>query len=113
MAQPLFWLARATGAKGYAAKFLRKLYSGKAGIGERIQRSGMKRTVQVGKSGTKRPLFTPKTDIWSKSKVKIGEGLSGAKEKLRPAGRHLKKHRRAYGWGVTGAAAWDILDRDD
>ena len=112
MAAPFLWLARTVGQGAKARGFLRKLYSGKAGIGERIQRSGMKRTVQVGKSGTTRPLFTPKKDIWSKSKVKIGEGLSGVKEKLRPAGRHLKKHRRAYGWGVTGAAAWDILDSD-
>ena len=27
--------------------------------------------------------------------------------------KHLKKHKKLYGAGVTGAAAWDILDRDD
>ena len=113
MAAPFLWLARTVGQGAKARGFLRKLYSGKAGIGERIQRSGLKRVTQTGKAGTKRKLFVPKTDLWSKSKVNIGKGISGVKEKLKPAGRHLKKHRRAYGWGGTGAAAWDILDRDD
>ena len=26
--------------------------------------------------------------------------------------KHLKKHKKLYGAGVTGAAAWDILDSD-
>ena len=113
MAQPLFWLARATGASGHAAKFLRKLYKGKRGLGERLQKSGMKSAEVTGKSGVKKKMLVPKSDIFSKSKVFAGKGISGAKIKLKPVGAHLKKHRRAYGWGVTGAAAWDILDRDD
>jgi hypothetical protein len=113
MAAPLLWLARATGTGSHAFKFLRKLYKGKRGLGERLQRSGMKVAEVTGKAGGKRKMLVPKTDLWSKSKVVAGKGFSGAKQKLRPAGRHLKKHRRAYGWGVTGAAAWDILDRDD
>ena len=111
--QPLLWLARGTGAKGHVFKFLRKLYKGKRGLGERLQRSGMKYTDVTGKAGTKRKLLVPKKDIFSKTKYHAGMGISGAKEKLRPVGKHLKKHRRAYGWGVTGAAAWDIVDRDD
>ena len=112
MAQPLFWLARATGATGHAAKFLRKLYKGKRGLGERLQKSGMKATEVTGKAGTKRTMLVPKSDIFSKSKIYAGKGISGAKKKLMPVGKHIKKHRRAYGWGVTGAAAWDILDND-
>ena len=27
--------------------------------------------------------------------------------------KHIAKHKKLYGAGVTGAAAWDILDRDD
>ena len=26
--------------------------------------------------------------------------------------KHLKKHKKLYGAGVTGAAAWDVLDSD-
>ena len=110
MAAPLLWLAAKTGTKARAIGFLRKLYKGKRGLGEK---SGMKYAEVTGKAGTKRKMLVPKTDLWSKSKVVAGKGFSGAKQRLRPAGRHLKKHRRAYGWGVTGAAAWDILDRDD
>ena len=113
MASTLLWLAAKTGTKARALGFIRKLYKGKRGLGERLQKSGMKSEWVTGKAGGKRKMLVPKTDLWSKSKVVAGKGFSGAKEKLRPAGRHLKKHRRAYGWGVTGAAAWDILDRDD
>ena len=113
MAQPLFWLARATGSTGHAAKFLRKLYKGKRGLGERLQKSGMKSEWVTGKAGGKRKMLVPKGDIFSTSKIYAGKGISGAKQRLKPVGKHLKKHRRAYGWGVTGAAAWDILDRDD
>ena len=113
MAAPFLWLARATGTGSHAFKFLRKLYKGKRGLGERLQRSGMKVAEVTGKAGGKRKMLVPKTDLFSKSKVVAGKGFSGAKQKLRPVGKHLKKHRRAYGWGVTGAAAWDIVDRDD
>ena len=113
MAQPLFWLARATGATGHAAKFLRKLYKGRRGLGERLQKSGMKVAEVTGKAGGKRKMLVPKGDIFSTGKIYAGKGISGAKQRLKPVGKHLKKHRRAYGWGVTGAAAWDILDRDD
>ena len=112
MAQPLFWLARATGASGHAAKFLRKLYKGKRGLGERLQKSGMKLAEVTGKAGTKKKMLVPKSDIFSKSKIYTGKAISGAKHKLKPVGKHLKKHRRAYGWGATGAAAWDIMDSD-
>ena len=46
-------------------------------------------------------------------KTGMGKAIQGAAKRAAPVGAHLKKHRRAYGWGVTGAAAWDILDRDD
>ena len=111
MAAPLLWLARATGTGKHAFKFLRKLYKGKRGLGERLQKSGMKAETVLGRSG-KQTLLVPQKDLFSKTKYYTGRGISGAKEKLRPVGKHLKKHRRAYGWGVTGAAAWDILDKD-
>ena len=113
MGAPLLWLATKVGSRGKAIGFLKKLYKGRRGLGERLQRSGMKSEWVTGKAGTKRKMLVPKTDLFSKSKVVAGKGFSGAKQKLRPVGKHLKKHRRAYGWGVTGAAAWDILDRDD
>ena len=112
MAAPLLWIARATGTGSHAIKFLRKLYKGRRGLGERLQKSGMKVSEVTGAAGTKKKMLVPKTDIFSKSKVVAGKGFSGAKQKLMPVGKHLKKHRRAYGWGVTGAAAWDILDND-
>ena len=113
MPAPLLWLARATGTGKHAFKFLRKLYKGKRGLGERLQKSGMKAETVTGASGKTTQLLVPKKDLFSKTKYHAGRGISGAKEKLRPVGKHLKKHRRAYGWGVTGAALWDIFDRDD
>ncbi len=113
MGAPLLWAATKIGARGRAIGFLKKLYKGKRGLGERLQKSGMKATEVTGKAGTKRTMLVPKKDIFSKSKIYAGKGISGAKKKLMPVGKHIKKHRRAYGWGVTGAAAWDILDRDD
>ena len=112
MPAPLLWIARATGTGKHAFKFLRKLYKGKRGLGERLQRSGMQPEKVLGRSKTE-TLLVPKKDLFSKTKYHAGRGISGAKERLRPVGKHLKKHRRAYGWGVTGAAAWDILDGAD
>jgi len=113
MAAPLLWLATKVGSRGKAIGFLKKLYKGRRGLGERLQKSGMKVASVTGKAGGKRKMLVPKGDIFSTSKIYAGKGISGAKQKLRPVGTHLKKHRRAYGWGVTGAAAWDIVDRDD
>ena len=93
--------------------FLRKLYKGRSGIGEKLQKSGMKATWVTGKEGTKRQMLVPKKDLFSKSKVIAGKGYLGAKKKLKPVGLHIKKHRKPYGWAATGAVSWDILDRDD
>ena len=55
---------------------------------------------------------------WAKRKTKIGRSKIGMSTTSRPAlavkkaGKHLRKHHKSYGWGVTGAAAWDILDKD-
>jgi|TARA_Y100001951_G_scaffold103912_1_gene113942 hypothetical protein len=42
----------------------------------------------------------------------VRKGLEGAGKKAAKAGAHLRKHHKAYGYGVTGAAAWDIIDKD-
>ncbi len=42
----------------------------------------------------------------------VRKGLEGAGKKAAKAGAHLRKHHKAYGFGVTGAAAWDIIDKD-
>ena len=47
-----------------------------------------------------------------------GLGVSATKRRQALYGyqsgyKHLAKHKKLYGAGVTGAAAWDILDRDD
>ena len=39
---------------------------------------------------------------------RIRQGLYGYQRGY----KHLKKHKKLYGAGVTGAAAWDILDSD-
>ena len=87
-------------ATGFGPKFVKSLYSG-----------GKK--VKVGATdyalGTKKFKYLP--DV--KPGGKYQKALLGTGQKLTTAGKHLKKHRRAYGWGVTGAAAWDIVDRDD
>ena len=114
MAAPIMAVAKLIAGRRGQEKvhgFFRKLYKGRRGLGERLQKSGMKAETVLGRSG-KQTLLVPKKDLFSKTKYYAGRGISGAKERLRPVGKLLKKHRRAYGWGVTGAAAWDILDND-
>ena len=87
-------------ATGFGPKFVRSLYTG-----------GKK--VKVGAtdyaSGTKKFKYLP--DV--KPEGKYQKALLGTGKKLTSVGKHLKKHRRAYGWGVTGAAIWDFLPGKD
>ena len=55
---------------------------------------------------------------WAKGKTKIGMSKIGMSTTSRPAlaakktGKHLRKHHKVYSAGVSGAAIWDILDKD-
>ena len=116
MAAPLLWLATKVGARGKAVNFLKKLYKGPiSGYGEKIRKKGYGKA--WGKDITGKVNTTGKVFKLSGKKAKFhrsaGKFISGTAKRAAPVGAHLKKHRRAYGWGVTGAAAWDILDRDD
>ena len=75
-----------------------------------------------GKKGTG---FAPKKEMapWMKKvaggddswlgKMKIGaEGRAKFVDKYEKGYKHVKKHKRYYGAGLGGAAAWDILDDD-
>ena len=116
MAAPLLWLATKVGARGKAVNFLKKLYKGPiSGYGEKIAKKGY--GPAWGKDITGKVNTTGKVFKLSGKKAKFhrsaGKFIQGTAKRAAPVGAHLKKHRRAYGWGVTGAAAWDILDRDD
>jgi len=115
MAAPLLWLATKVGARGKAVNFLKKLYKGPiSGYGEKIRKKGY--GPAWGKDITGKVNTTGKVFKLSGKKAKFhrsaGKFISGTAKRAAPVGAHLKKHRRAYGWGVTGAAAWDILDND-
>ena len=99
--------------------FFRKLYKGYqkkspvSDFGRKLEKS----TVMVSKPhtgvfGGKRNLLKVKGGLGNYSRYFGGRGIQGVAQKGEVAGRHIKKHRKAYGWGVTGAAAWDILDKD-
>ena len=99
--------------------FFRKLYKGYqkkspvSDFGKKLEKS----TVMVSKPhtgvfGGKRNLLKVKGGLGNYSRYLGGRGIQGVAQKGEVAGRHIKKHRKAYGWGVTGAAAWDILDKD-
>ena len=116
MAAPLLWMAGKLGARKAAIGFLRKLYKGPVTkFGEKVAKKG------YGKAWGKDPISgkvdtTGKVFKLSGKKAKFqrstGKFIQGTAKKAAPVGAHLKKHRRAYGWGVTGAAAWDIMDSD-
>jgi hypothetical protein len=117
MAAPLLWLATKVGSRGKAINFLKKLYKGPiSGYGEKIAKKGYGPawgkdpiTGKINTSGHAFKLSGKK----AKFQRSAGKFIQGTAKRAAPVGAHLKKHRRAYGWGVTGAAAWDILDRDD
>ena len=103
MAAPIMAIARLLAGRRGQEKvhgFFRKLYKG-----------GKK--VRVGATdyafGTKKFKYLP--DV--KPGGKYQKALLGTGQKLTTAGKHLKKHRRAYGWGATGAAIWDFLPGKD
>ena len=107
MAAPLLALGRlatyVSGKKkplGWGHKFVKSLYSG----GSKIKKSTSSYA-----SGLTTPKYLPKVTPGGNYQ----KGLYGAGKKLTTAGQHLKKHRRAYGWGATGAAVWDILPGKD
>ena len=38
--------------------------------------------------------------------------MQGLALRGKEAGKHIRKHHKAYAWGGTGAVAWDVLDND-
>ena len=123
MAAPIMAIARLLAGRRGQEKvhgFFRKLYKGYqkkspvSDFGKKLEKS----TVMVSKPhtgvfGGKRNLLKVKGGLGNYSRYLGGRGIQGVAQKGEAVGKHLKKHRRAYGWGATGAAAWDILDRDD
>jgi len=122
MAAPIMAVARLIAGRRGQEKvhgFFRKLYKGYqkkspvSDFGKKLEKS----TVMVSKPhtgvfGGKRNLLKVKGGLGNYSRYFGGRGIQGVAQKGEVAGRHIKKHRKAYGWGVTGAAAWDILDKD-
>ena len=86
-------------ATGYGPSFVRSLYSG----GSKLKKGTLNYA-----QGVTTPKYLPKVTKGGTYQ----KGLFGAGKKLTTAGQHLKKHRRAYGWGATGAVAWDVVDDD-
>ena len=122
MAAPLMAIARIFAGRRGQEKvhgFMRKLYKGYqkkspvSDFGKKLEKS----TVMVSKPhtgvfGGKRNILKVKGGLSNKARYFGGRGIQGAAQKGEAVGRHIKKHRKAYGWGVTGAAAWDVLDKD-
>ena len=122
MAAPIMAVARLIAGRRGQEKvhgFMRKLYKGYqkkspvSDFGKKLEKS----TVMVSKPhtgvfGGKRNLLKVKGGLGNYSRYFGGRGIQGVAQKGEVAGRHIKKHRKAYGWGVTGAAAWDVLDSD-
>ena len=122
MAAPIMAIAKIfSGRRGQEKVhgFFRKLYKGYqkkspvSDFGRKLEKS----TVMVSKPhtgvfGGKRNLLKVKGGLCNYSRYLGGRGIQGVAQKGEVVGKHIKKHRKAYGWGVTGAAAWDILDKD-
>ena len=122
MAAPLMVLGRLIGGRGGMEKvhgFMRKLYKGYqkkspvSDFGKKLEMSTkMVSKPHTGAFGGKRNLLKVKGGLGNKARYYGGRGIQGVAQKSEKVGRHIKKHRKAYGWGVTGAAAWDIVDND-
>jgi len=122
MAAPLMAIARIFAGRRGQEKvhgFMRKLYKGYqkkspvSDFGRKLERgTEMTYKAHTGVFGGKRNLLKVKGGLGNKAKYFGGRGIQGIAQKGEVVGKHLKKHRRAYGWGVTGAAAWDVLDSD-
>ena len=120
MAAPIMAIARfISGRKGQEKVhgFMRKLYkkSPVSDFGEKVSKSGM--TKAWGKDSFRGKINTSGkmkigSGAFNKAKYYSGRAISGSAKRAAPIGAHIKKHRKAYGWGATGAAAWDILDND-
>ena len=86
-------------ATGYGPAMVKGLYS----RGKQAKTAAWKYA-----QGISQPKYLPKVTKGGKYQ----KALFGAGSKMTSVGKHLKKHRRPYGWGVTGAAAGDIIDDD-
>jgi len=123
MAAPIMAIAKFMGgrkAQGKVLSFMTKLYRGAkkgpvSGFGEKVSKSGMTKAWGkdsfTGKINTSGKLKIG-SGAFNKAKYYSGRAISGSAKRAAPIGAHIKKHRKAYGWGATGAAAWDILDND-
>ena len=67
----------------------------------------------TGKYGGKRTFKAIKGGFGNQARYRGGEAMQGLALRGKEVGKHIRKHHKAYGWGATGAVAWDILDRDD
>ena len=123
MAAPIMALAKLIGGKkaqGKTLAFMTKLYKGyKKGpvtkFGEKISKKG------YGKAFGTDPL-TGSVDITGKmfklsgKKAKAyrsaGKAIRGAAKKGQAIAPHLKKYRKEYTAGATGAVVFDIFDDD-
>ena len=119
MAAPIMAIAKFISGRAGQEKvhgFLRKLYKGPVTkYGEKVAKKGYGPawgkdpiTGKVNTSGHRFKLAGKK----AKFQRSAGKAIQGTAKRAAPIGAHIKKHRKAYGWGVTGAAAWDILDND-
>ena len=116
MAAPIMAVARLLAGRRGQEKvhgFFRKLYKG---YQKKSPVSDYGKKLEKSASLLYRPHVTggfKVKGLGNKAKYYGGRGLQGAAQKGEAVGRHVKKHRKAYGWGATGAAVWDILPGKD
>jgi len=69
--------------------------------------------MKTGKYGSTREFLTVKGGLGNKAKFYTAQGMQGAALHAKRGGKFLRKHHKYATTAVGGAAAWDILDRDD
>ena len=117
MVYPIFQAGRA----GFS--MLRYLYKGasktRKAIGFTDKAKKLERSVKLvpkmktGKYGSQRELLTVKGGLGNKAKFYTAQGLQGAAAHTKKGAKFIRKHHKYATTAVGGAAAWDILDRDD
>ena len=108
------------GKIGYS--MLKALYKGggiarkKLGLsarGLKLQKSAkLVDKAMIGKYGSKGTFKAIKGGLGNQARYRGGQAMQGLALRGKEAGKHVRKHHKAYAWGGTGAMAWDILDKD-
>ena len=93
---------------GYARKKL-----GLSARGLKLEKSAkLVDKAMTGKYGGKRTFKAIKGGLGNQARYRGGQAMQGLALRGKEVGKHIRKHHKAYAWGGTGAAIWDILDND-